>query len=131
MALLLAIATFLIVACVFFVIWLTAVGGAKQDIVRKRLEAVLEVERRGNVSPEVQIVQPFAGNDLQRRFSRGFRDSGRTQNLEDLCLRRFHGRCDLPHRLPFPPQFQHPPCVDLRDGAASRLPLAFARRSPA
>lgn len=57
MALLLAIVTFLIVACVFLVVWLTAGGGAKQDIVRKRLEAVRQVERRGHVSTEVQIVR--------------------------------------------------------------------------
>ena len=57
MALLLAIGTFLIVACVFFVVWLAAGGGLKQDIVRERLEAVRQVERRGNISPEIKILQ--------------------------------------------------------------------------
>jgi tight adherence protein B len=57
MALLLGVLTFLIVACVFFVVWQTMEVGGKQDIVAKRLEAVRQVERRGNVSPEVQIVR--------------------------------------------------------------------------
>lgn len=57
MALLLAIVTFLIVACVVFVVWLTAGGGAKKDIVSDRLEAVRQVERRGDVSLEVQILR--------------------------------------------------------------------------
>ena len=57
MALLVAIVTFLIVACLVFAIWL-AVGGANtQDIVRQRLETVRQAERRGNVSPEVQILR--------------------------------------------------------------------------
>ncbi len=56
MALLLAIGTFLIVACVVFVVWLMAGGGAQRDIVRERLEVVRDVANRGNVPPPVQIV---------------------------------------------------------------------------
>lgn len=57
MALLTAIATFLIVGCITFVLWLTIGGGAKDDVIRQRLEAVRQAERRGNVSPEVQILR--------------------------------------------------------------------------
>ena len=57
MALLVAIVTFLIVACVVFAIWLAVGGATTQDIVRQRLEAVRQTERRGNVSPEVQILR--------------------------------------------------------------------------
>ncbi len=57
MALLLAIVTFLIVACVVFVVWLIVGSGAKQDIIRERLEAVRQVERRGNLSPDLQILR--------------------------------------------------------------------------
>jgi tight adherence protein B len=56
-ALLLAIVTFLIVACIVFVIWMTAGGGGKRDVVTERLEAVRQVERRGSDSPEVEIVR--------------------------------------------------------------------------
>ena len=57
MALLTAIATFLIVACITLVFWLTAGGGAKEDVIHQRLEAVRQAERRGNVSTEVQILR--------------------------------------------------------------------------
>ena len=57
MALFIAVLTFLIVACIVLAVWLTATGGAKQDIVSHRLEAVRQVERRGTISPEVQILR--------------------------------------------------------------------------
>jgi tight adherence protein B len=38
-------------------LWLALSGGTKQDIIGQRLEAVRQVERRGTVSPEVQILR--------------------------------------------------------------------------
>ena len=57
MALLLSILTFLIVGCIVLAIWLAVTGGTKQDIVGQRLEVVRQVERRGNISTEVQILR--------------------------------------------------------------------------
>lgn len=57
MALLLSVITFLIVSCVVLAIWLSMGGGTKEDIVGQRLEAVRQVERRGNISPDVQILR--------------------------------------------------------------------------
>jgi tight adherence protein B len=57
MALLLAIVTFLIAACVVFVVWMVAGSGARKDVVGERLEAVREVERRGTLSPDVKILR--------------------------------------------------------------------------
>ncbi len=57
MALLVSVLTFLIVACIVLAAWLAVSGGAKQDIVGERLEAVRQVERRGNVSHDVQILR--------------------------------------------------------------------------
>ena len=57
MALLTAVATFLIVACITFVLWLTIGGGATEDVIRQRLEAVRQAERRGNVATEVQLLR--------------------------------------------------------------------------
>ena len=57
MALLVAILTFLIVGCVVFALWLAVGGGAEQDVIQQRLEAVRQTERRGNVSLEVQILR--------------------------------------------------------------------------
>lgn len=57
MALLMSILTFLIVGCVVSALWLTVGGGAKEDIVQKRLESVRQAERRGNVSLEVQVLR--------------------------------------------------------------------------
>jgi tight adherence protein B len=56
-ALLVAIITFLIVGCVVFAFWLTMGGGAKQDVIQQRLEAVRQTERRGNASLEVQLLR--------------------------------------------------------------------------
>src|SRR5277367_808947 len=44
-ALLVAIVTFLIVGCVVFALWLTLGGGANQDVIQQRLEAVRKSER--------------------------------------------------------------------------------------
>jgi tight adherence protein B len=57
MALLLSILTFLIVAIIVTVLYLLLGGGAKEDIVGKRLESVRRAEHRGNVSIEVQILR--------------------------------------------------------------------------
>ena len=57
MAILVAILTFLIVGCVVFGFWLTMSGGAKQDVIQQRLEAVRQTERRGNASLEVQLLR--------------------------------------------------------------------------
>lgn len=57
MALLLAVLTFLIVACIVMAGWLTALSGTKQDVIGQRLEAVRQVERRGDISTEVQILR--------------------------------------------------------------------------
>jgi tight adherence protein B len=57
MALLLAIVTFLIAACVVFGVWMVYGSGARQDVVGERLEAVREVERRGSLSPDVKILR--------------------------------------------------------------------------
>jgi len=58
LALLLAIGTFLIVACVAFVFWLMAGGGAaKRNIVQERLEAVRQVEPGRNATPGVSILR--------------------------------------------------------------------------
>lgn len=57
MALFISVLTFLIVICAVMVIWLAVIGGTKQDIIGQRLEAVRQVERRGNISPEVQILR--------------------------------------------------------------------------
>jgi tight adherence protein B len=57
MALLLSVLTFLIVVCVILAIWLGVGGGPKEDIVGQRLESVRQVERRGDISPEVQLLR--------------------------------------------------------------------------
>jgi tight adherence protein B len=56
-ALLVAILTFLIVTCVVFALWVTVSGGARQDAIQQRLEAVRQTERRGNASLEVQLLR--------------------------------------------------------------------------
>jgi len=57
MALLLSVLTFLIVACIVLVVWLAVISSTEQDVVGQRLEAVRQVERRGNISTEVQILR--------------------------------------------------------------------------
>jgi len=57
MALFLAVLTFLIVVCTVMAVWLTVLSGAKQDIISQRLQAVRQVERRGDISTEVQILR--------------------------------------------------------------------------
>jgi tight adherence protein B len=57
-AVLIAIVTFLIAACVVFGLWLTlGGGGAMEDVIQRRLEEVRRTERRGNVSLEVKILR--------------------------------------------------------------------------
>jgi tight adherence protein B len=57
MALLLAVLTFLIVVCVVMAVWLAVLSGARQDIIGQRLEAVRQVERRGEISTDVKILR--------------------------------------------------------------------------
>ena len=57
MALLAALLTFLIAGCVVFGLWLAVSGGAQQDVIQQRLEAVRQTERRGNASLEVQLLR--------------------------------------------------------------------------
>jgi tight adherence protein B len=57
MALFISVLTFLIAICVVMAIWLAVAGGTKEDIIGQRLEAVRQVERRGTISPEVQILR--------------------------------------------------------------------------
>ena len=57
MAFLAALLTFLIAGCVVFGLWLTMSGGAQQDVIQQRLEAVRQTERRGNASLEVQLLR--------------------------------------------------------------------------
>jgi tight adherence protein B len=57
MALFLSVLTFLIVLCIIMAGWLTVVSGSKQDVIGQRLEAVRQVERRGDISTEVQILR--------------------------------------------------------------------------
>jgi tight adherence protein B len=57
MALFLSVLTFLIVICIVMALWLSVMGGAKQDIIGQRLEAVRRVEQRGNVPNEVKILR--------------------------------------------------------------------------
>jgi tight adherence protein B len=56
-ALLIAIVTFLIAACVVFALWVIVGGGAVDDVIQRRLEAVRRTERRGSVSLEVKILR--------------------------------------------------------------------------
>jgi tight adherence protein B len=57
MALFLSVLTFLIVLCIVMAGWLTVASGTKQDVIGQRLEAVRQVERRGDISTEVQILR--------------------------------------------------------------------------
>jgi len=57
MALLIAIATFLIATCIVFAIWILAGGGPTRDAIRERLDAVRLAEQRGNKSPELDLVR--------------------------------------------------------------------------
>ena len=50
--------TFLIVVCVIVMaVWLAVLSGARQDIIGQRLEAVRQVERRGEISTDVKILR--------------------------------------------------------------------------
>jgi tight adherence protein B len=57
MALLAAIITFLTALGIVFGVWLLAGGGAQEDVVRQRLDAVRMAERRGSDSPDLKIVR--------------------------------------------------------------------------
>lgn len=57
MALLLSIVTFAIALVIVLGVWLLTVGGATDDVVRQRLDAVRMAERRGSDSPDLQIVR--------------------------------------------------------------------------
>jgi len=57
MALLLSLFTFLTVTAVLFLIWLAGSSDPNQEVVRRRMEAVRKVERRGEVSLGLKLVR--------------------------------------------------------------------------
>jgi tight adherence protein B len=57
MGLLVAILTFVIVIAVFFAIWTLASGDTKQEVLRRRMEAVRKAERRGDVATNLRLAR--------------------------------------------------------------------------
>jgi tight adherence protein B len=57
MGALLAILTFIIVIAVFLAIWMLTGGDNKQEVVRRRMEAVRKAERRGDVSANLKLAR--------------------------------------------------------------------------
>lgn len=57
MALLLSVLTFLVVTVVVLLIWLFAATDRNQELIRRRMEAVRKVERRGEVDLGVKLVR--------------------------------------------------------------------------
>ena len=57
MGALVAILTFVIVIAIFVAIWMLAGGDRKQDLVRRRMEAVRKAERRGEVSTGLKLAR--------------------------------------------------------------------------
>jgi tight adherence protein B len=57
MGALVAILTFIIVIAVFLAIWMLASGDNKQELVRRRMEAVRKAERRGDVSTNLKLAR--------------------------------------------------------------------------
>ena len=49
--------TFLIVMVIFLAIWMVASGDNKQEVVRRRMEAVRKAERRGDVSLGLKLAR--------------------------------------------------------------------------
>jgi tight adherence protein B len=57
MGALLAILTFVVVIVVFAAIWMFTSGDTKQEVVRRRMEAVRKAERRGDVSTNLKLAR--------------------------------------------------------------------------
>jgi len=57
MGLLVAILTFFIVIAVFFAFWMLASGDTKQQVLRRRMEAVHKAERRGDVATNLRLAR--------------------------------------------------------------------------
>jgi tight adherence protein B len=57
MPLLIAFATFFIATLVSFLVWFSVTTDTRQQIVQRRIEAVQRTERRGNLTPGVQLVR--------------------------------------------------------------------------
>jgi tight adherence protein B len=57
MGALVAILTFVIVIVIFFAIWMLTGGDNKQELVRRRMEAVRKAERRGEVSQSLKLAR--------------------------------------------------------------------------
>ncbi len=57
MALLIAIATFILVAAICLLIWFSVGGDDKQELIQRRMEAVRRAERRGPIDLGVQLVR--------------------------------------------------------------------------
>jgi tight adherence protein B len=57
MGALLAILTFFVVIALFFTVWMLATGDSKQEVVRRRMEAVRKAERRGDVSISLKLAR--------------------------------------------------------------------------
>jgi len=57
MGALVAILTFIIVIAVFLAIWMLTSGDTKQEVVRRRMEAVRKAERRGDVSANLKLAR--------------------------------------------------------------------------
>ena len=57
MGLLVFALTFLIVIVVFVGIWMMVGGDTKQEVVRRRMEAVRKAERRGDVSMNLKLAR--------------------------------------------------------------------------
>lgn len=64
MALLLAGLTFLIVVMILLVAYTAATGGGRQDVVRRRLESIGKVQKRGRVSHEMQLIRDELLSDV-------------------------------------------------------------------
>lgn len=57
MALLLALVTFVVVTIIVAMVWMLAGGGAGQEVVRRRIEAVRKAESRGEISMDLKLVR--------------------------------------------------------------------------
>ncbi|MGC1186797.1 MAG: type II secretion system F family protein [Candidatus Acidiferrales bacterium] len=57
MALLVAVATFLIATVVFLTIWLSMAASSPQKVIRQRMEAVHKAEQRGVISEDLALVR--------------------------------------------------------------------------
>jgi tight adherence protein B len=57
MALLLSVATFLVVTAILALLWLSITRDSSQELIRRRMDAVRKAERRGTVSLGVKLVR--------------------------------------------------------------------------